>query len=95
MPNSPLETRLTRQIASCGEKDAAAVAHGLLLNCGHIKAGAELTGAGKTRQDLGGHGRTKDREAKQRGNKARDYKYDAKTNTATLKKKRALTSPCP
>jgi len=58
-------------------------------------AGFRLTGAGKTRQDLGGHGRTKDREAKQRGNKARDYKYDAKTNTATLKKKRALTSPCP
>ncbi len=89
MPKSKLETRLTRQIAARGESGASSIAHGLLVKRGHIKPDGELTAAGKKRQDLGNAGRAKDREAKYSGSghKPGDYKYDAKTNAATLKKK--------
>lgn len=85
---SKLETRLTRQIAARGEEDASAIAHGLLVKRGHIKQDGTLTAAGKKRQDLGNDGRAKDREAKYSGgkHKASDFKYDTKTNAATLKK---------
>ena len=86
MPKSKLETRLTRQIAARGEDDASKIAHGLLVKRGHIKPDGELTAAGKKRQDLGNDGRAKDRQAKYTGKKASDFKYDAKTNAATLKK---------
>lgn len=86
MPKSKLETRLTQQIAARGEGNAKAIAHGLLVKRGHIKPDGELTAAGKKRQDLGNAGRAKDREAKYSGNKPSDYKYNAKTNAATLKK---------
>lgn len=88
MPKSKLETRLTRQIAARGEKDAAQIAHGLLVQRKHITPKGELTAEGKKRQDLGNAGRAKDREAKYSGgkNKPSDFKYNAKTNAATLKK---------
>lgn len=88
MPKSKLETRLTRQIAARGEGDASSIAHGLLVKRRHIKPSGELTAAGKKRQDLGNDGRAKDRESKYSGgkNKPSDYKYNAKTNAATLKK---------
>jgi hypothetical protein len=88
MTKSKLETRLTRQIAARGEGDASGIAHGLLVKRGHIKPSGELTAAGKKRQDLGNAGRAKDRESKYSGGKKKpsDFKYDAKTNAATLKK---------
>jgi hypothetical protein len=88
MPKSKLETRLTRQIAARGEDDAKEIARGLLIKRGHIKPDGTLTAEGKKRQDLGNDGRAKDRESKYSGgkNKPSDYKYNAKTNAATLKK---------
>ena len=88
MPKSKLETRLTRQIAARGEDDAREIARGLLIKRGHIKPDGTLTAEGKRRQDLGNAGRAKDRESKYSGgkNKPSDYKYNAKTNAATLKK---------
>jgi hypothetical protein len=89
MAKSKLETRLTRQIAARGQAGAGNIAKGLLLKRGHIKADGSLTAEGKKRQDLGNDGRAKDREAKYSGGKRKpsDFKYDPKTNAATLKKK--------
>lgn len=86
MPKSKLETRLTRQIAARGEDNASGIAHGLLVKRGHITPKGELTAEGKKRQSLGNAGRAKDREAKYSGKKPSDFKYNAKTNAATLKK---------
>jgi hypothetical protein len=84
---SALQTRLTRQLASRGVKDAKGMAIGLLTKRGDLKGG-ELTDKGKSRQALGNDGRAKDRESRYSGgkNKPSDYKYNAKTNAATLKK---------
>jgi hypothetical protein len=47
--------------------------------------GGKLTSKGKARQALGAGGRAKDRASKKSGKKTSDYKYNAKTNRATLK----------
>lgn len=88
MSKSKLETRLTRQLAAKGVKGAANTARGILLKRGHIESDGDLTPKGKERQDLGNDGRAKDRAAKASGGKhdPSDYKYDPKTNRATLKK---------
>ncbi len=88
MPKSTLETRLTRQIAARGQPGAANIARSQLIKRGHIKPDGELTAEGKKRQELGNGGRAKDRAAKYSSgkNKPADYKYNAKTNMATLKK---------
>ena len=90
MPKSKLETRLTRQLAAEGKKDAAGMAHALLLQRGHITADGSLTKAGAERDALGNDGRAKDRAAKYSGgaHKTSDYTYDAKTNMAKLKSKK-------
>lgn len=49
--------------------------------------GGTLTAKGQERQALGNDGRAKDRAAKLSGKPASSYKYNAKTNSATLKKK--------
>lgn len=84
---SALQTRLTRQLASRGVKDAKGMAIALLTKRGDMKDG-KLTTKGKERQALGNDGRAKERESRYSGgkNKPSDYKYDAKTNSATLKK---------
>jgi hypothetical protein len=84
---SPLQTRLTRQLASRGVKNAKGMAIALLTKRGDMKDG-ELTAKGKERQELGNAGRAKERESRYSGgkNKPSDYKYNAKTNAATLKK---------
>ena len=86
MSKSKLETRLTRQIAARGEGDAAQIAHGVLIKRGQIKPDGQLTATGAKRQALGAAGRAKDREARYSGKKPSDFKYDPKTNAATLKK---------
>ena len=83
---SKLETRLTRQLASKGEKDATGLARALLIKHRHISSDGSLTESGAERQALGASGRAKDRAAKRSGRSVEDYKYDKKTNSATLKK---------
>lgn len=84
---SKLETRLTRQLASKGVKEAKGAAIGMLKARGQMNNDGSLTAAGKKRQAMGADGRAKDRAAKQSGgaHKASDYVYDKKTNRATLK----------
>ena len=79
-------TRLTRQLASKGVKGAAGMAASLLKKRGQMDSKGKLTSKGKKRQALGNDGRAKDREAKKSGHKASEYKYNPKTNKATLKK---------
>jgi hypothetical protein len=83
--------RLKSQIQATGksESSAFAIATSALQKRGHLKQGTqELTAEGKARQALGNAGRAKDREAKYSGGKHQpsDYKYNPKTNAATLKK---------
>ena len=78
-------SRLTRQLASKGVKDAVGVAHGLLRKYGEVDGKGKLTAKGKQRQRLGKAGRAKARAAKYSGNKASDYKYNARTNRAVKK----------
>lgn len=66
---------------------ANAVARKKLREAGILKKNSEeLTAYGKKRQAMGAAGRAKDRAAKRSGRKATEYKYNAKTNGATLKK---------
>jgi hypothetical protein len=59
-----------------------------LTQYGILKKGSlELTSKGEARQALGNAGRARDRAAQASGGKHKpaDYKYDPKTNKATLK----------
>ena len=82
-----LENRLARQLASKGNKNARGMAIAILKERGHLDANGKLTAEGKERQAMGASGRAKDRASKQSGRPASDYKYDPKTNRATLKGK--------
>lgn len=88
MARSKLQQRLTRQLASKGVKGAATMADALLKKRGQLGASGNLTAKGKARQALGNDGRAKDRAAKASGHKASEYKYNSRTNQATLKKKK-------
>lgn len=79
-----LLSRLTRQLASKGVKGAKGMAAALLQKRGQM-SGGKLTSKGKARQALGAGGRAKDRAAKQSGKSTSAYKYNSKTNRATLK----------
>lgn len=83
---SSIVKRLTNQLGSKGVKNAKAVAIARLTEYGILKDG-KLTEKGKERQAMGASGRAKDRAAKASGgaHTASDYKYDKKTNKATLK----------
>lgn len=85
---SKLERRLTRQLAAKGEKNAHGLAIALLKKQGNMDASGNLTAKGKKRQAMGNDGRAKDRAAKASGRKPSDYKYNSKTNQATLKEKK-------
>lgn len=78
--------RLTRQLASKGVKGAHNMAVGLLKKQGNMDKSGKLTSKGKKRQAMGAGGRAKDRAAKASGHKTSDFKYNKKTNRATLKK---------
>ena len=82
MPN--LLTRLASQLSSKGVKNSSSVAAALLTKRGQMKNG-KLTASGKKRQALGAGGRAIDRAAKASGHKANEFKYNKKTNRATLK----------
>lgn len=81
-----LQTRLTSQLAASGAKNASAMAESLLEKRGHMKDGV-LTKSGLARQSMGNAGRAEDRAAKASGHPAGDYKYNAKTNSATLRRR--------
>lgn len=83
--------RLVSQLQSKGmsKSKAYAVATSQLQKSGVLKkGGTQLTAKGKKRQSMGASGRAKDRAAKGSKHKAKDYKYNRKTNRATLKKKK-------
>lgn len=77
--------RLKRQLASKGVKGAAGMAMALLKKRGQVNSKGKLTSEGKKRQAMGNAGRAKDRAAKKSGKSTNAYKYNAKTNKATLK----------
>ena len=83
---SSIEKRLTRQLVGKHEKAAAGTAHGLLVKDGIIKPSGELTAKGSVRNDMTPAQLAKDRSAKASGHDTGEFKYDKKTNRATLKK---------
>lgn len=82
--------RLVSQLRRKGMSAAMAnaVARKKLQQSGILKKGSEeLTAYGRKRQAMGAAGRAKDRAAKASGRKASEYKYNSRTNRATLKKR--------
>ena len=80
--------RLVQQLKDRGvEKNRAfAIATSQLQKAGVLKKGTQdLTKKGEKRQEMGAAGRAKDRAAKKDNNKPSDYKYNSRTNIATLK----------
>lgn len=82
---SSLQNRLSKQLAARGVKNSKGVATGLLRKRGQMDASGHLNSEGKKRQKLGAAGRAKSRAAKAAGRKPNDYKYNKKTNRATVK----------
>jgi hypothetical protein len=81
--------RLTSQIMAQGKslEDAKAIAAFSMRNNGSLKKkGAGLTAKGKKQQSLGAAGRAKKRAAERSNRKPGNYKYNPRTNRATLKK---------
>jgi len=79
--------RLTRQLRSKGMKGAKSKAYAFLTKAGLIKNG-KLTAKGKKRNSMTAGQRAKARAAKASGKSVKNYKYNKKTNRATLKKRR-------
>ena len=81
--------RLVSQLRAKGKsKDAAfAIATSALQKSGNLKKGStEPTAKGKRRGAMTPAARAKDRAAKKSKHKTSDYKYNSKTNVATLRK---------
>lgn len=77
-----LVKRLSAQTGSEG------MARALLIKRGHMKADGSLTSEGKKRDRMTAAERAKDRAAKASGRPTKAYKYNPRTNTATLKGKK-------
>ena len=84
-----LQKRLSRQLASKGNKGSKKMACAILKKRGHVDKKCKLTKAGRKKQSMGASGRAKARAAKYSKGKRKpsDYKYNPKTNRATLKKR--------
>lgn len=81
--------RLVRQLRAKGKSESAAyaIATKALQKSGNLKPGTQkATAKGKRRGEMTPGERAKDRESKRTGRKKSEYKYNAKTNRATLKK---------
>jgi len=74
-----LLARLTEQ---CGDR---ALALSLLVDRGHATPDGKLTASGLKRQALGAAGRAIDRASKSSGRPASAYRYNPRTNRATLR----------
>lgn len=80
--NQPVKGGMSAPIAN-------AVARRKLQDAGILKQHSDqLTSYGKKRQAMGAAGRAKSRASKQSGKPVSMYKYNPKTNRATLKKKK-------
>jgi len=80
MGKNQLVDRLAAQV---GSKEAAIS----IQKRGHVDAQGNLTEAGKVRYAMTAQERAIDRESTRSGNKPTAYKYDSRTNRATLRKK--------
>ena len=79
--------RLTRQLRAKGVKNAKSAAYAFLNKAGILK-GTKLTAKGKKRNSMTPGERAKSRASKASGRSAKSYKYNKRTNRATLKRKR-------
>lgn len=82
--------RLVSQLRAKGKSKsvAYAIATSALQKSGNLKKGStEATAKGKKRGAMSPGERAKDRASKRSGRSTKDYKYNAKTNLATLKRK--------
>jgi len=80
--------RLVSQLKAKGksEKSAYAIATSALQRSGNLKPGTQAaTAKGTRRGNMTPDERAKDRASKKSGKKTRDYKYNSKTNRATLR----------
>ena len=78
--------RLTAQLRGQGDKTPAVNALKYLRKFGIIeKDSLKLTPKGKIRNAMSPGERAKERQARYSGNDVNNYKYDKKTNRATLK----------
>tara|TARA_R100001244_G_C5097086_1_gene117871 strand:- start:227 stop:490 length:264 start_codon:yes stop_codon:yes gene_type:complete len=76
-----LVKRLAAQVGS------ETLAKNILKKRGHLDKDGKLTKAGKARDKMTASERAKQRAAKRSGKSSKAYKYNPKTNTATLKGK--------
>jgi hypothetical protein len=79
--------RLTRQLRAKGVKNAKSAAYAFLNKAGVLK-GTKLTAKGKKRNSMTPGERAKARASKASGRSTKAYKYNKRTNRATLKRKR-------
>lgn len=82
--------RLVSQLKAKGksEKSAYAIATAALQRSGNLKKGStKATAKGKRRGAMTPAQRAKDRASKRSGHSTSNYKYNSKTNLATLKRK--------
>jgi len=80
--------RLVSQLKAKGynESSAYAIATKSLQKSGNLKKGSnKATAKGARRGNMTPGERAKDRESKKTGHKKSEYKYNSKTNRATLK----------
>lgn len=81
--------RLVKQLKAKGKStsSAYAIATSALQKAGNLKKGTQqATSKGKRRGAMTPSERAKDRESKRTGNPVSKYKYNSKTNRATLRK---------
>lgn len=74
--------RLTAQVGDEG------LARALLIKRGDMTPGGKLTAKGRRRDAMTAEERAVDRAAKASGKPKKAYKYDPRTNRATLKRKK-------
>jgi hypothetical protein len=79
MGRGQLVDRLAAQV---GNRDTAIA---ILKKRGQMNADGTLTAAGQKRNMMTAEERAKDRAAKSSGHPTKDFKYNARTNRATLK----------
>jgi len=79
--------RLTRQLRAKGVKNAKSAAYAFLNKAGVLR-GTKLTAKGKKRNAMTPAARAKARAGKASGRSASSYKYNKRTNRATLKRRR-------
>lgn len=86
----PLIDRLTEQLKDSGtpSTEARSMALSILRDRGHVEPNSEmLTAEGARRDEMGAAGRAVDRAMKAGRHRGSVYRYDTRTNRATLKKK--------